>query len=543
MSKSSVALARIGLSAALLAPFTAPAADYKIVDTAQNSCFDATTEANCPLPGEAYSGQDAVYAGYSPDYAISTDGLTVFDRRTGLTWQRSPDIDEDGDIDIDDKLTWAEAGTHAASLNDAGFGGYDDWRLPAIKELYSLIVFTGIDPSGYGGADTSGLVPFLDIEYFDFAYGDTNAGERVIDAQFWSSTEYVSTTMGGDATAFGVNFADGRIKGYPIEPIGPPGSQSSKTAFVRMVRGNQGYGVNEFVESGDGTVTDVATGLVWQQGDSGVPMNWEAALAYCEELTVAGCDDWRLANAKELQSLVDYARSPDTTGSAAIDPIFGATAIVDEGGGTNFPFYWTATTHENWTEQPGRWGAYLCFGEALGWMQLPSGGDYVLMDVHGAGSQRSDPKTGDPADYPFGHGPQGDVVRFDNHVRCVRGAPVPACEVRLAGANPTTLGLYPTCPAPSFVVVTGRISELKSDRGYVRSDCLGSYVSVAVDGRLDPAPGTGYYYLTRGLDAACEPRGFGEAGGLTPDPREELLLFDPCLQSSLFFASGRSTIE
>ena len=63
---------------------------------------------------------------------------------------------------------------------------------------------------------------------------------------------------------------------------------------------------------------------------------------------------------------------------------------------------------------------YIAFGEALGWMQPPTGGDYLLFDVHGAGAQRSDPKSGDPADYPFGHGPQGDVIRIFNYVRAVR---------------------------------------------------------------------------------------------------------------------------
>ena len=41
-------------------------------------------------------------------------------------------------------------------------------------------------------------------------------------------------------------------------------------------------------------------------------------------------------------------------------------------------------------------------------------------DVHGAGCQRSDPMEGDPADYPYGHGPQGDAIRIYNYVRCVR---------------------------------------------------------------------------------------------------------------------------
>jgi hypothetical protein len=44
------------------------------------------------------------------------------------------------------------------------------------------------------------------------------------------------------------------------------------------------------------------------------------------------------------------------------------------------------------------------------------------MDVHGAGAQRSDPKSGDPDAYPTGHGPQGDAIRIYNYVRCVRDA-------------------------------------------------------------------------------------------------------------------------
>jgi hypothetical protein len=33
---------------------------------------------------------------------------------------------------------------------------------------------------------------------------------------------------------------------------------------------------------------------------------------------------------------------------------------------------------------------------------------------------RSDPKSGDPAAFPYGRGPQGDVVRINNFVRPVR---------------------------------------------------------------------------------------------------------------------------
>jgi hypothetical protein len=47
--------------------------------------------------------------------------------------------------------------------------------------------------------------------------------------------------------------------------------------------------------------------------------------------------------------------------------------------------------------------------------------NYQFEDVHGAGAQRSDPKAGDPAMFPHGRGPQGDVIRIYNYVRLVRG--------------------------------------------------------------------------------------------------------------------------
>jgi hypothetical protein len=388
---------------------------YVIVDTGQEACYDDQDVIASPSTGEAFYGQDSQHYGAQPSYVISDDGLTVYDVVTGLTWQKSPDRNGDGVINAADKLTWAGCQAYPSTLNASEFGGYSDWRLPTIKEQYSLILFTGIDPSGYTG-DASSLVPFIDTDYFDFAYGDESAGERLIDSQYASSNLYVDSG-GMMQLLFGVNFADGRIKGYGLMM---PGGRE-KTFLVMCVRDNTSYGINNLVDNGDSTITDNATGLMWEQNDSGgdVPggLNWEEALARVAALNTAehlGYSDWRLPNVKELQSILDYSRSPGTTGSAAIDPLFNATSITNEAGQADYPFYWSSTTHAHFLG--GNAAAYVSFGRAMGYME----GSWV--DVHGAGAQRSDPKSGDPADYPFGNGPQGDAIRIYNCVRVVRDA-------------------------------------------------------------------------------------------------------------------------
>jgi hypothetical protein len=368
-----------------------------IVDTGQIKCYDNFKEISCPKSGQRFYGQDANYTGISPSYRDNGDG-TISDMNTNLMWSKAVDKS---------KVSLAEAETIAANMN---LGGYDDWRVPNIKELYSLIDFrgyTGFSPGRMMTSIPANAIPFINTNYFDFAYGDTRAGERYIDAQWLSSTKYVSTTMGGDETLFGVNFADGRIKGYGYQRSGRP--RHHKKFFARYVRG-QDYGNNDFVNHGNETITDRSTGLMWMQNDSGRPMNWQSALQYAEDLVYAGYDDWRLPNAKELQYIIDYSRSPDTTDSPAINPMFQLTPIQNEAGKKDYPYIWTSTTHLD-GPRPGSQAVYIAFGRALGKMRDR------IMDVHGAGTQRSDPKTGSPTS----RSPQGDMIRVENFALCVRG--------------------------------------------------------------------------------------------------------------------------
>ncbi|MHC4511132.1 MAG: Lcl C-terminal domain-containing protein [Planctomycetota bacterium] len=352
-----------------------------VVDTGQRQCYDNRKPIRCPQPEKPFYGQDAQYDGIRMSYRDNGDG-TVTDLNTHLTWQKTPPATH---------YTWDAAARYAEDLQLAG---YDDWRMPTMKELYSLVAF-------YGSIRT--LTAYIDTDYFDFEYPDTSRGYRIIDAQYWSGNKYVGVTMRGDRSAFGFNFADGRIKAYPTGEGGGPTGR----CYIRCVRGPIGYGLSDYLDNGDGTVTDRATALMWQKADSGKTMNWVNALSYAENLTHAGYDDWRLPNAKELLSIVDYTRAPDARDPArrgpAADPIFDFTETES--------WFWTGTTHGD-----NLFGVYVCFGRAFSarlWNGEP-------MNAHGAGAQRSDPKSGDPADYPRGLGPQGDEIRIYNYVRCVR---------------------------------------------------------------------------------------------------------------------------
>ena len=222
----------------------------------------------------------------------------------------------------------------------------------------------------------------------------------------------------------GVNLADGQIKGYGD----PKGNKANNRLFC--VQGDckkRTHGTNSFVANGDASITDKATGLMWQEADNGVGVNWGEAPSGCAAATSGGHKNWCLPDAKELQSLVDYTRLPRTTSSAVIAPLFNATSFTNEAGQIDYGYYWSATTHKNAIGKTSA-AVYLNFGRAMGYMKNS------WLDVHGAGARRSDPKKVanvtagkggykliDAHDGPaISHGPQGDAMRGLNLICCVR---------------------------------------------------------------------------------------------------------------------------
>ena len=73
---------------------------------------------------------------------------------------------------------------------------------------------------------------------------------------------------------------------------------------------------SRFQDNGNGTVTDLATGLIWKQCAEGLSgagcasgspatFTWQEALQHAEAAVFAGSDLWRLPNKNELASLVE----------------------------------------------------------------------------------------------------------------------------------------------------------------------------------------------------------------------------------------------
>ena len=87
----------------------------------------------------------------------------------------------------------------------------------------------------------------------------------------------------------------------------------------------------KFIGRADKVFEDPATGLIWQTTDT--KKDWEAAIAYCEELDYANHQDWRLPSIRALETIV-FVTGP----GIAIDLV--------EFPQTKPSHYWSATTYE-----------------------------------------------------------------------------------------------------------------------------------------------------------------------------------------------------
>jgi len=358
-----------------------------VPDTGLTKCYDVVGSViTCPSSGQDYYGQDSNYSINPMSYTklddsgkalpdSATSWSMVKDNVTGLIWEMKTNKDGvknyNDPHDADNTYSWYDSspatnggwegipgnGTDTEefikALNDAHYGGYSDWRLPAIKELAYIINY-GISSPG----------PMIDSEYFP------NTQQNF----YWSSTAFSL----GSGAAWGVRFNEGK------------GSYNGKgySTYVRAVRGEQpgslgnlairsfdavdsglmddtSTAVGGYTDNGDGTVTDTSTGLMWQQATPS--MTWWLALVYCEGLNLGGYMDWRMPTIKELLSLVDFSHTNPSINTNH----FPNTNI--------FTDYWSSTANTN--KPDSAWGVSFDYGDHNG--DLNKSANYYVRAVRG----------------------------------------------------------------------------------------------------------------------------------------------------------------
>ncbi len=156
----------------------------------------------------AVFGEDADYINIPREISLSDNGDgTVTDHVTGLMWQKCSYPDTSSDCSGSPQVyDWDVAKANCEGMT---LDGYDDWRMPSISELFSII-----DVGQAGGAYDSSI--FIDIQHDGtLAFSVTNG--------YWSTTEIISDSV------FYIHFWDGWINVIDL-------SASPPQYFVKCVR-------------------------------------------------------------------------------------------------------------------------------------------------------------------------------------------------------------------------------------------------------------------------------------------------------------------
>lgn len=283
--------------------------------TGQTACYEGTIATIC-----TGTGQDGdTLAGVSWPIPRFTDkgDQTLADQLTGLVWAKDANPANGSE-------TWQQALDSVKTLNSRNYLGHDDWRLPNVNELQSLV---NTQPNLTSWLTSQG---FHDIQ---------------LDS-YWTSSTYASYAAyaWSVGTYSGIVAARGKAEGGYVWPVrgGQSGSvpKTGQTACFDDAGstlecagtgqdGNLQRGVTwpspRFADNADQTMTDKLTGLMWSKDAQapgpavckpGTSRTWEAALEYVgclNSVNFLGKRDWRLPNRNELARLVNHGQANSST--------------------------------------------------------------------------------------------------------------------------------------------------------------------------------------------------------------------------------------
>ncbi|MBF0564205.1 MAG: DUF1566 domain-containing protein [Nitrospirae bacterium] len=346
-------MAKMLIVVALFTVTTAVAGIVNLPQSGQTTCRDASGNViSCTGTGE----DGDVKAGSpwpSPRFVPADNGATMRDTLSGLTWMKDAstlvDACNKGSVAAEcdftnNYCTWQGALDYVACLNSADFGagtyGHTDWRLPNINELTTLFNFN--QPTLYDWLTNQGFTNVQSplywssttyVDYPLFAWyivmdgGYEYAFTKMYETYVWPVSGGQPATAYNNAEVFQTGQtscwdSSGTLTGATQAACSATGEDAGWLAGVVWPE-------PRFKNNGK-TVTDGLTGLIWMQDASTLVSacntgsvatecdfinnycTWQGALDYVKCLNVnnyLSYGGWRLPNAIELKSLIDYQQS------------------------------------------------------------------------------------------------------------------------------------------------------------------------------------------------------------------------------------------
>ena len=238
--------------------------------TGLTKCYDNEKEIDCPKDGKDFYGQDTNYAKlgkcvprkFSVNSSVKNEPV-VIDKNTGLEWSQSFFEAENS----------AEAFDYCENLN---YGGHNDWRVPTVKELLSIIDWSRHDPA-------------INTDYFPETPSDSFLASSANKDYVWI-----------------VNFSKG---------VTHPTQNAGDKLFVRCVRGSDSFWKVEILSDYGGpeiyyinyNARKNKKSEIFMGGHTAQTSTWKEALDFCQKQTFAGVS-WRLPNINELAFFLFHIR-------------------------------------------------------------------------------------------------------------------------------------------------------------------------------------------------------------------------------------------
>jgi hypothetical protein len=141
----------------------AHAGTVSLPKTGQQTCWDSSGNVQ-PCFGAGQDGNLRKGEAW-PTPRFTQEAQTITDNLTGLVWTKDaniikvkdPDFDNDG-VAGDGLVTWQHSLEYVEKLNQDRYMGHDDWRLPNIRELKSLVNYSEPVPSEWLKSAEQGFV-------------------------------------------------------------------------------------------------------------------------------------------------------------------------------------------------------------------------------------------------------------------------------------------------------------------------------------------------------------------------------------------------